>query len=125
MRLKPKTAWQPPLENTKISLALEKRQWPDYVYTTLDKVYETTLDLGPGKAFSYTGTYCPTQVLAEGLYRLKLEILRPDNTMDTAFTHFSVIKSYISTQIHYIEDMADPWADPSNTWKWEEPTPFA
>jgi hypothetical protein len=110
--VKTKNGLAVPLENTGISVALEKRQWPDYVYTTLDRVYETTLDLGPGQAFSYTGTYCPTQVLAEGLYRLKLEITRADNTTETAVTHFSVVKSYISAQIHYIEDIANPMGAP-------------
>ncbi|MCP5105302.1 MAG: hypothetical protein GY950_18080 [bacterium] len=83
------------LENVEFKVFLEQRQWPDYAYTPIAVVFETTRTIGAYRTFNHNGTYTHPDPLPAGMYRLRSEITRPDGNKNSARTSFSFIKSHI------------------------------
>ncbi|MCP4154748.1 MAG: hypothetical protein GY757_43910, partial [bacterium] len=75
------------MENVELKVFLQKRLFPLNEYETIATVYNNTVNIDAWRQFSHSGSYDHSEKLPIGMYRLKLDILRPDGTSHTVATN--------------------------------------
>ena len=85
--------------DTSTAVTLEKLEWPGNNYVQVEKIYETLHTFTPGETFSHNGNYTPATPHESGMYRLKLEIQKPEGTREEHYSNFLYINSSIGVSV--------------------------
>jgi hypothetical protein len=91
---------------TLLAVTLEKLEWPGNNYVQVEKIYETTHTFMAGETFNHNGNYTPAVPHESGMYRLKLEIQKPEGTREEHYNNFLYINSSIGVSVDPLADTA-------------------
>ena len=83
-----------------MSITLQKKL--DYYFTPVETIYSSTQNYGFGEVFSHSGTYTPSDSIGLGTYRLRYEIIKPDDKKEIRYSNFSYKDSNVGVHVYPI-----------------------